>query len=84
MRGHQVYIVRIDGSDLRRLTDLHQGAESPTLAPDGHWLAFVAYTGAGDGVHRREIYGKRSKGEDRVRLTYNAFDDADPGWDVQR
>ena len=84
MDGHQVYAARIDGSDLRRLTDLDQGAESPTWAPDGHWLAFVAYTGAGDGVHRREIYVMRSNGEDRVRLTYNAFDDTDPGWDVQR
>jgi TolB protein len=84
MDGHQVYVARIDGSDLRRLTDLDQGAESPTWSPDGHWLTFVAYTGAGDGVHRREIYVMRSNGEDRVRLTYNAFDDTDPGWVVQR
>jgi TolB protein len=82
--GHQVYIAGIDGSNLRSLTDLDQGAEAPTWAPDGHWLAFVAYTGSGDGVHRREIYVTRSNGEDRVRLTHNAFDDTDPGWDVQR
>ncbi len=82
----QVYILTVAEAvagqepPLRRLTDLPRGAESPAWSPDGFWLAFVAYGQEGKGVNSREIYLVRADGRYPVRLTRNAFDDAEPVW----
>jgi Tol biopolymer transport system component len=78
--SYQIYVMRADGTGVRRLTEFPQGAEAPAWSPDGYWLAFVAYAGDGPGVSAREIYLMRADGRDQVRLTYNAFDDAQPDW----
>jgi Tol biopolymer transport system component len=68
------------GADVRLLTDFSRGAEAPAWSPDGYWLAFVAYTGEGEGVNARELYLMRSNGQELVRLTRNSFDDTQPDW----
>jgi TolB protein len=78
--SYQIYVMQADGTGVRRLTEFPQGAEAPAWSPDGYWLAFVAYAGEGTGVGAREIYLMRVDGQDQVRLTYNAFDDAQPDW----
>lgn len=78
--SHQIYVMRVDGSDVQPLTDFPQGAESPTWSSAGYWLGFVAYTGEGTGVNAREIYIMRIDGGEIVRLTRNAHDDTEPDW----
>ena len=72
--------MQTDGTKVRKLSDLSTGAEGPSWSPDGFWLAFVAYTGEGAGINAREIYLMRSDGQNRVRLTHNAFDDTEVEW----
>jgi Tol biopolymer transport system component len=69
-----------DGTGVRMLSNLRAGAEAPAWSPDGLWLAFVAYTGDGNGINAREIYLMRSDGQNQVRLTYNSSDDTDVAW----
>jgi TolB protein len=78
--SHQIYVMQTDGTKVRKLSDLSTGAEGPSWSPDGFWLAFVAYTGEGAGINAREIYLMRSDGQNRVRLTHNAFDDTEVEW----
>ena len=40
---HDVYLVRPDGSERRRLT--HDGGEMPAWSPDGRYLAYAAPAG---------------------------------------
>jgi Tol biopolymer transport system component len=80
--NHQIYTMRDDGRGVKKLTGFELGAEAPAWSPDGFWLAFVAYTGEGEGVNAREIHLMRVDGRDQTRLTYNAFDDSLPDWSL--
>ena len=40
--GRQVYRLRGDGGDIRRLTQQHNGARSPRWSPDGRQISFAA------------------------------------------
>ena len=55
-------------------------AEQPRWSPDGGWIAFVGYSGDGEGLAAREIYVVRGDGRDPMRLSHNAFDDTEPIW----
>jgi uncharacterized protein YjdB len=39
----QLYVMRVDGSEVRQLTALPGGAEAPALSPDGRVVAFKGY-----------------------------------------
>lgn len=41
----EIWVVRPDGSDLRRLTHLQEDSPVPTWSPDGRWIAFSAEVG---------------------------------------
>lgn len=68
-----VYVVRADGSELRRLT--RQGGSYPAWSPDGSRIVYVA---AVDGD--RELWLVSADGGSATRLTRAPGDDQDPSW----
>jgi Tol biopolymer transport system component len=73
-----LYSVRADGTDLRRLTRDPEGASSPAVSPNGRRIAFVSMrnfrTSAGD------IWVMNADGTRQTRLTSDVADEADPAW----
>lgn len=68
-----IYVVRRDGSGLRRLTDDAAVDEQPAWSPDGTRIAFRSTrTGAGD------IYVMNADGSDQRRLTGLDYQFGDP------
>lgn len=70
-----IWAMRGDGSDPRRLTDDPGDEVSPTWSPDGKQLAFVSNR---DG--NREIYVMKADGSQQVNLTHHASEDWTPAW----
>lgn len=70
-----VYVVRPDGSSLRRLTDSAAGDRAPQWSPDGTRIAFVSER---DG--NPEIYVMYADGSGQTRLTTDPGDDNGPAW----
>jgi Tol biopolymer transport system component len=70
-----IYVMRPDGSDVRRLTDSPGLDEGPVWSPDGTKIAFSS---ARDG--QQEIYVMNADGSDQRRLTNNPARDESPDW----
>jgi len=84
----QLWVMNTDGSNPQQLTNIPSGADQPEWSPDGNWLAFVAYTGGGEGNDRRELYllyapPNATKPDERgmIRLTQNDKEDTEPTWE---
>jgi TolB protein len=84
---NEIWLMRADGSDRRRLTEVEPpqndaaGSASPAWSPDGTQIAFAAQIGTRDEDQSlTEIYIMRADGTDRRRLTTNADLDASPSW----
>jgi Tol biopolymer transport system component len=54
-----VHLVDVDGSDLRRLTDLDAAEINPWWSPDGRWIAFAAEAGGRFDLYRAAADGSR-------------------------
>ncbi len=72
----QVYVMSADGSDLRQLTDLSLGAETPVWSPDGKLIAFAAYVGEAD----NDVFVMAADGTNPRRLTHGPGYDGHPHW----
>jgi hypothetical protein len=70
-----VYVMRADGSHVRRLTDSPGLDEGPEFSPDGTKIAFSS---ARDG--QQEIYVMDADGSNPRRLTDNPARDESPDW----
>jgi Tol biopolymer transport system component len=70
-----VYVMRTDGTDVRRLTDSPGLDEGPEFSPDGTKIAFSS---ARDG--QQEIYVMDADGANPRRLTDNPARDESPDW----
>jgi dipeptidyl aminopeptidase/acylaminoacyl peptidase len=42
---HEVYLIRADGSEPRRLTETAHGASQPSWSPDGRWISYTSGPG---------------------------------------
>jgi len=71
----EIYRMRADGSDARRLTNNAAFDAGPTFSPDGERIAFVSHR---DGNY--EIYLMNADGTDQQRLTHNAASDREPAF----
>lgn len=70
-----IYVMRIDGSETRRLTDHPDSDWDPDLSPDGQKVVFVSNR---DG--KSDIYLVNVDGTDLTRLTEDADNDTNPAW----
>ena len=69
-----IYLIEIDGSNLRRLTG-DTGDQAPDWSPDGKWIAFDTTR---DGNF--EIYVMKADGSNQRRLTNHFNVDSRPSW----
>ena len=74
---YEIYIMDIDGGNLKRLTNSEAGEDHPSWSPDGSQILFDAdYDG--DGFY--EIYSMDQDGTNVTRLTTNAANDQFADW----
>jgi TolB protein len=70
-----IWMVGLDGRDLRRLTKDHAIEVSPTFSPDGKRIAFVS-----DRTGSPQVYIMDANGENVRRLTYDGSYNTNPSW----
>jgi TolB protein len=73
--NEDVYVVDIDGRNLRQVIDDPAQDTTPVWSPDGEWIAFASVR---DGD--MEVYIVRPDGDDLRQLTDNEFADGEPAW----
>lgn len=74
----EIYSMKADGSDERRLTYLGQYSRDPSWSPD--YLRIVFDSGPRNNDALRELYVMNDNGSGLQRLTYNSVYDWDPSW----
>ena len=71
----EIYSMRPDGSDVRRLTHHPAQDSCPVISPDGRKIAFLSDRDGND-----EIYVCDPDGSDPVRLTCTPYSEGPPRW----
>jgi TolB protein len=74
---YEIYLINVDGSGLRRLTETEAGEDHPAWSPDGERILFDADY---DGDNDYEIYTMRTDGTELTRLTNNEANDQFADW----
>jgi TolB protein len=89
----ELYTIRPDGTDLRRLTDVPGSSAHSSWSPDGAWIVFTSgrkgfkdEMALYDGTPQPygEIFAMRADGSDVRQLTDNKWEDASAGWAPER
>ncbi|MEP6902888.1 MAG: hypothetical protein ABJA66_14135 [Actinomycetota bacterium] len=86
---YEIYTIKPDGTDLKRLTNSPGNDAHCAWSPDGKWIAFASARGGFKDesvLHPLnpqpygDIYVMRADGSDVRRLTDNQFEEATPAW----
>jgi TolB protein len=86
---YDIYTIRTDGSDVRKLTNSHGNDAHPIWSPDGSWIVFTSSRkGFKDEAMLNEwgpqpygdLYVMRADGSDVRQLTDNQFEEATAAW----
>jgi TolB protein len=72
-----IFLVRPDGTGLRRLTTAPAQNRAPSWSPDGKRIVFSSTRGRGDFSH---IYVMNANGTRQTRLTSGGIDHVSPKW----
>jgi Tol biopolymer transport system component len=72
----QIYVMNVDGSGGRQLTDRDRGAETPKWAPDGQTILFAAYVGEDN----NDLFVMNVDGQNVKKLTDGPGYDGHPSW----
>ena len=90
---YEIYTIKPDGTDLRRLTNSPGNDAHNSFSTDGRWIAFSSARGGFKDeaiLHPHnpqpygDIYVMRADGSDVRMLTDNQFEDATPSWIPER
>jgi TolB protein len=73
---NQIFIMNIDGSDLKQLTKFPLGAETPVFSPDGRQLVFDVYVGEDN----NDVFVIKTDGSGLKQLTDSPGYDGHPHW----
>ncbi len=85
----EIYTIRPDGTDVKKLTNSHGNDAHPAWSPDGNWILFSSSRkGFKDEALVDEwgpqpygdLYMMRADGSDVRQLTDNQFEEATPAW----
>jgi TolB protein len=85
----EIYTIKVDGTDLQRLTRSPGNDAHTAWSPDGEWIAFASERGGFKDeapLHPYnpqpygDLYVMRSDGSDVRRLTDDQFEDGTPSW----
>jgi TolB protein len=74
-REGEIYLMRIDGTDLTRLTNTVALNYAPSWSPDGSKIVFVS-----DRDGNENIFTMNPDGSDQQRLTDDPGEDTTPAW----
>lgn len=72
-----IYVINVDGSGLRRITNSPDGDGAPDWSPDGGQIVFERFAGQFGGP---ELYRIDVEGTNELQLTTNPEHDEDPVW----
>ncbi len=73
--GSDLYLIDVDGSNLRALSEEAGPEHSATWSPDGTAIIYAAHL-----IGNTELYRINADGTGRVRLTTNSAQDSEPDW----
>jgi TolB protein len=65
-KGKEIYVIGLDGKDLRQLTDNRSFNLFPRWSPDGEWLAYTSYRTGTPQIYMRNLFS----GTDRLVVRY--------------
>jgi Tol biopolymer transport system component len=84
-----IYTIRPDGTEVRKLTESHSNDAHPIWSPDGNWIVFSSgrfgfkdegLLNTGGPQPNGELFVMRADGSEVTQLTDNQWEDACPSW----
>ena len=76
--GYDIFVMRVDGSELQNLTDVPVYQEHPAWSPDGSRIAYSENLGGN--ANDTDLFVMDRDGSNRQRLTQSPGHDTDPSW----